>query len=159
MGGSWEIDMEKALHIALDAHAGQRDSYGSPLILHPLRMMMRLSGQEERITALLHDVVEKSGWTLEDLRRQGFAEAVITAVDLLSRRGNERYEDYLERLTSDGLAVRVKLADLEDHMDPSRAAALTPEVLSRMKKSHASWLFLKKHLASENASGKDRQGD
>jgi (p)ppGpp synthase/HD superfamily hydrolase len=130
--------LERSLQIAVEAHSGQKDKYGAPLVFHPIRMMMRLSGHREKITALLHDVVEKSEWTLDGLRREGFPPEIVRAVDLLTRRRNEDYEEYLSRVKTDPLAVRVKRADLEDHMDPARAAALTPDILDKIRKSHAS---------------------
>jgi len=110
-------DLDDALRVAAQAHAHQKDRYGRPFVLHPLRMMLRLEGVKEQIAALLHDVVEKSGWTLADLRREGFSGEVIKAVDLLTRREDEAYLDYIVRVAVDPLATRVKEADLQDHID------------------------------------------
>lgn len=136
--------LERALQIAVEAHAGQKDKYGTPLIFHPLRMMMQLSDPREKAAALLHDVVEKSEWSLKALQREGFPRDILKAVDLLTRHTGEDYQDYLERVKTDSLAIRVKLADLADHMDTTRIEKMTPQILEKLAKTHASWTWLKK---------------
>jgi (p)ppGpp synthase/HD superfamily hydrolase len=113
--------LEKALVIAAQAHEGQTEKRGLPYILHPLRVMQAVDAAEARIAAVLHDVVEDTSVTLEDLRRAGFSEAVITAVDCLTHRQGEPYADYVVRCRRNEIARRVKLADLEDNARPSRA--------------------------------------
>ncbi|MGO4741698.1 HD domain-containing protein [Bosea sp. 2KB_26] len=86
--------LARAIEIAAKAHDGQRDKAGEPYIAHPMRLMARFlaSGQEQNaIIAALHDVVEDSDWTIEDLRREGFTENVVSAVDALTRRDGEEY--------------------------------------------------------------------
>lgn len=136
--------MERALQIAVEAHSGQKDKYGAPLIFHPLRIMNNLADPMGKIAALLHDVVEKSRWSLKDLEREGFPGEILKAVDLLTRHAGEDYQDYLERVKTDALAIRVKLADLADHMDTSRMNEMTPQILKKLKKTHTSWTWLKK---------------
>lgn len=82
----------KALEIALKAHRGQRDKAGAPYILHPLRVMLRMEGPLVMIAALVHDVVEDSATTLDDLRASDIPEQVIEAMDALSRRSGESYD-------------------------------------------------------------------
>jgi len=97
--------LERALEIAADAHRGQVDKAGEPYLLHPLRVMLRLAGEQERIVALLHDVVEDApAWTLDRLRAEGFPEEVVLAVDRLTRREGEPYEALIQRILSLGLA-------------------------------------------------------
>ncbi len=110
-------DLDGALIIAAEAHRGQKDRYGSPFILHPIRVMLRCGTAKEKIVALLHDVPEKSAWTLDDLRRAGFGEELVAAVDALTKREGEAYLDYIARASQDVLAKRVKQADLQDHID------------------------------------------
>lgn len=117
--------LEKAIGIAAEAHTGQRDKAGAPYILHPLRMMLRMQTDEERIVAVLHDVVEDSDWTLDGLRAEGFSDAVVEAVDALTRQEGESYEAFVVRAGQLSLARRVKLADLEDNMDTTRLGAIT----------------------------------
>jgi (p)ppGpp synthase/HD superfamily hydrolase len=115
--------LERALQIAAEAHQGQLDKAGEPYLLHPLRVMLRVTGEPERIVALLHDVVEDSAaWTIDRLRAEGFAEEVVQAVDHLTRREGEAYEALIERAAGHPLARRVKLADLEDNMTLTRLA-------------------------------------
>ena len=116
--------LERAISIAAEAHAGQTDKGGAPYILHPLRVMMSLEGQDARIVAVLHDIVEDTDWTFDDLRTEGFGEVVIAAIDGLTRRDGEVYLDFCRRAATNELARRVKLADIEDNLDPTRVAAL-----------------------------------
>ncbi|MCS6883449.1 MAG: hypothetical protein RMK84_13245 [Oscillochloridaceae bacterium] len=126
--------LEDAICLAATAHAGQ--VYPSvppqPYILHPLRLVVQASSEEERIVAALHDVVEDTHLTLDDLRRAGYDERIITAVDHLTRREGEPYEEYIARLSADPLARAVKLLDLADNLANSARLPSTPEVLERI---------------------------
>ena len=126
--------LEKAIQCAVKAHAGQKDKAGAPYILHPLRIMMKMDSQAGMIAAVLHDVVEDSSVTLADLRAEGFSEEVIAAVDHLTRREGEAYEIFINRLRHNPLAVKVKLADLEDNMDIRRIENVTERDIERMQK-------------------------
>jgi (p)ppGpp synthase/HD superfamily hydrolase len=117
--------LERAIAIALEAHAGQRDKAGDPYILHPLRVMLGVTTSDERVVAVLHDVVEDSTWTLDDLREEGFIEEIVQAVDALSHREGESYDDFVRRSGACPLARRVKFADLEDNMNLSRICGPT----------------------------------
>ena len=112
--------LERAIAIAAAAHAGQVDKAGAPYILHPLRVMLGLSTLHERIAAVLHDVVEDSAVTLEDLRSEGFPDEVVTAIDALTKRPGETRRIAAARAALDPLARAVKLADNADNMDLSR---------------------------------------
>ncbi|MFN8585535.1 MAG: GTP pyrophosphokinase [Dehalococcoidia bacterium] len=125
-------DLDTALAIAVEAHRGQVDKAGQPYILHPLRVMARVSTPAERLVAVLHDVVEDSPTTLDDLRAAGFPEEVVRAVDFLTRREDETYEAFIERVTGDPLARRVKLADLEDNMTLTRLNELDDRAVERL---------------------------
>ena len=114
--------LERAIGIAARAHEGQVDKAGAPYVLHPLRLMLRLSTTDERITALLHDVVEDCGVSFEALRAEGFPETVIEAIDSVTRRPEESYEAFILRAAANPIGRRVKLADLEDNSDLSRIA-------------------------------------
>ncbi|NMO17557.1 GTP pyrophosphokinase [Pyxidicoccus fallax] len=135
--------LEDALTLAVEAHRGQKDKADRPYILHPLRVMMRLETDEERTVALLHDVVEDTPWTLERLRERGYPDAVLSALDALTRREGETYEAFIERLRPHALARRVKLADLEDNMDVRRLAAVTPKDAERLSRYRAAWARLR----------------
>jgi (p)ppGpp synthase/HD superfamily hydrolase len=133
----------RAVSIAAQAHGEQVDKHGAPYILHPLRVMMRMGTEEAMMAAVLHDVVEDSAWTLEALRAEGFPEEVLQAVDRLTKRDGENYESFVERVMEDPLARLVKLADLEDNMDPKRIRQITERDWERLQKYHRAWSALK----------------
>lgn len=112
--------LEKAIRIAARAHRGQKDKDGLPYILHPIRVMLKVDSEKEMKIAVLHDVVEKSKLTIDDLRKRGFSEDVVLAVDYLSKRTDEPYLNYIERAKKNELACRVKIADLEDKIELAR---------------------------------------
>lgn len=135
-------NLDTALAIAIQAHAGQVDKAGQPYILHPLRLMFQMATEEEMITAVLHDVVEDSDVTLDALRQAGFSEKLITAVAAVSRQDDETYEEFIRRLRPNALAAKVKLADLTDNMDARRLKTITPKDLARIEKYHHAWIAL-----------------
>ena len=130
--------------LATEAHRGQVDRAGSPYILHPLRLMCRVNSDTERIIAVLHDVVEDTDYTLDDLRERGYSEEIVTAVDCLSRREDETYEQFIQRIKPNPLARRVKLADLMDNMDIRRAGLLQEKDLERLQRYQNAWFELTK---------------
>ena len=132
-------DIEEGVRIAVEAHRGQKDKAGAPYILHPLRMMFRMRTDAERMAAVLHDVVEDTQWTLDDLRGRGFAEEVVSAVDHLTRRESESYEEFVERAGRHPVARRVKIADLEDNMDIRRTGEVTEKDAERLTRYHRAW--------------------
>lgn len=118
------MTLNEAISIAAYLHRGQLDKQGQPYILHPLRVMLSLNTEQERILAALHDVVEDAGWP-------SFVEAAETvkaevepwlrnALSVLTRRPAERYADYIDRVSKEPLARIVKLADIHDNMLPER---------------------------------------
>lgn len=120
--------------LAARAHEGQVDKAGQPSLLHPLRMMLSLTDPAARIVAVLHDVVEDCGVTLDDLRAAGFDETVVRAVEAVTARDGESYEQFVERAGRDPIARQVKLADLRDNSDPRRIAEPTERDLARLAK-------------------------
>jgi len=136
-------NLERAIQIAVEAHQGQKDKTDTPYILHPLRVMLHMSTDIEMMAGVMHDVVEDSDWSLDDLRHEGFPEEVIHLVDTLSRRADESYEEFIQRIKKVPAAVRIKLADLEDNMDSKRLKSLNDRDSTRMKKYHQAWQYLK----------------
>ena len=137
------MNLEHAIALAAKAHAGQVDKAGAPYILHPLRMMLRLTTLEERMVAVLHDVVEDCGISFEQLRAEGFSDEVVAGVDALTRREDETYEAFIERAGQSPLGRRVKLADLEDNSDLSRIASPTARDLERLEKYGRAMAYLR----------------
>jgi (p)ppGpp synthase/HD superfamily hydrolase len=127
-------DLDKAIKIAVEAHAGDVDKAGAPYILHPLRVMLQMQTDEERIAAVLHDVVEDSDWTFDRLREQGFPETVVAALEGLTKRDGEDYIDFVERAAGNPLAARVKLADLRDNANIDRIPNPTEKDCRRVEK-------------------------
>ncbi len=134
--------IEDAIALAVQAHRGQKDRAGAPYILHPLRMMFRVETDAEKMAAVLHDVVEDTGWTLDDLRAEGFPEEVVAAVDHLTRREEESYEEFVIRAAGHPVARRVKIADLEDNMDVRRMGTVTEKDGDRLTRYHRAWRSL-----------------
>ena len=112
--------LERAIAISATAHAGQLDKAGHPYILHPLRVLMRVNGQNERIAAVLHDVVEDTPITLQNLADEGFSAEVLSAVEALTKRPGESRLDAARRAAADSIARTVKLADNAENSDLSR---------------------------------------
>lgn len=102
-------------------------------MLHVLRVVLAVDG-EARTAAALHDVVEKSDWTLKKLRKEGFAEEVVDAVDALTRRDLESREEFIRRAAAHPIARRVKLADLEDNERITRRASPSDENRKRLER-------------------------
>lgn len=142
------ISIEKAIQLALEAHAGQVDKGGEPYILHPLRMMSRMEGEVEAIVAVLHDVVEDSDVGLQDLRVHGFSKEAIDAVECLTKREGEDYESFIRRVDGNEVARRVKIADLEDNLDIARIPELEPPDLERVAKYHRALQWLRRRSDS-----------
>ncbi|MBX7221538.1 MAG: HD domain-containing protein [Blastocatellia bacterium] len=136
-------NLARAIAIAATAHQEQRDKAGAPYVLHPIRMMLRMNTEVEMMAAVLHDVIEDTPWTLEQLQAEGFSEEVVAAVDCLSHRPDEPYSEFIERIRSNHIAMRVKLADIEDNMDFRRIKNLTERDLRRVEKYHHYWKLLK----------------
>jgi (p)ppGpp synthase/HD superfamily hydrolase len=133
------MDLETAIGIAVEAHRGQKDRAGAPYILHPLRMMFRVQTEAERMAAVLHDVVEDTDWTLDALRERGFPDEVVDAVDHLTRRDGESYDEFVTRAAAHPVARRVKLADLEDNMDVRRTGTLSDKDVERLGRYLRAW--------------------
>ena len=118
--------LEDAILLAIQAHRGQVEKAGQPYCLHVLRVMFRLDTELERMAGVLHDLVEDTPYTLQDLRDRGYPEAVVEAVDCLTWREGESYGQFLGRVKGNRVARRVKIADLEDNMDLRRLRAVNP---------------------------------
>jgi (p)ppGpp synthase/HD superfamily hydrolase len=135
--------VEKAIALAVEAHAGEVDKQGKPYILHPLHLMMQMETAEEMITAVLHDVVEDTALTLEDLRQQGFPEAVLEALALLTHdTASTSYEEYVAAIKPNPLACKVKLADLAHNMDVRRLPEMGMKDYGRLEKYRRAWDML-----------------
>lgn len=128
------MDIELAISVALQAHKEQLDKGGQPYILHPLAVMNRVESMEEKIVAVLHDVIEDSEVTLEELRGLGFSEEILTAIHLLTRSTEDSYEEFIEKTIMNRTARNVKIADIKENMNISRIKNPTQEDYNRLEK-------------------------
>ena len=126
--------LERAIAIAAEAHTGQVDKAGAPYILHPIRVMLRVPSIEEKMTAVLHDVVEDTTITLDMLLAEGFPREVVRAVDALTKRSGETYEAFVARAAMDPIGRSVKLADLAENSDLTRIQSPTTKDIERVEK-------------------------
>ena len=121
------MTLESAIILAVTRHSGQvtKDG-GDPYIIHPLRVMLRLSDDKSRKVGVLHDIIEDTNTTLDELRELGLEEDEVIAIDALSRRKNETYPEFIERVAQNPLAKEVKIIDINDNLDEKRLAKLEP---------------------------------
>ena len=125
----------KALMLSYTAHKDQVDKGGAPYYLHPIYVALNVSNEDEKIVALLHDVVEDTDITLDDLRREGFSDEIVNAVDAITHR-DESYEIYIQKVKTNAIATVVKIADIKHNMDISRLNRknLTEKDIKRVEK-------------------------
>lgn len=144
--------IEKALQIAAKAHEGQKDKEGLPYILHPLRAMMSVEGEEAQIVAVLHDVIEDTSVKAEDLRLAGFSEKTVAAVLCVTHEKNETYADYVVRCKANEVARHVKLADLKDNSRLDRTILRPQRIdadVARLRKYVLSYKFLTDQISEQ----------
>ena len=134
MNTSKQPMLELALSIATKAHRGQFDKAGIDYIEHPIFVASQVDSEEERAVALLHDVIEDSSVTAEELLNAGLPETVVTAVQILSKKKGQDYQTYLKTVKSNPLARAVKLADLKHNSDLLRLETITDKDLERLEK-------------------------
>lgn len=135
--------LELALKIAIKAHEGQTDKAGKAYILHPLRIASNCLTTETKIVALLHDVVEDSSITLDDLKKSGFPDNIIEAIDSVTRRHNESYMDFVSRCSKNPIGKAVKLLDMEDNMNIKRLSEISDVDIKRLNKYKSAYNYLK----------------
>lgn len=127
--------LQRAIEIATLAHKGQLDKAGNEYIGHPLRVMEAGKTTEEKILGVLHDVVEDSNWTFDQLAAEGFSPQIIEALKCLTKLSDtEPYDKFIKRVKTNPLAIAVKLNDLTDNMDIRRLPYLSDKDVKRLKK-------------------------
>ncbi|MEM7734732.1 MAG: HD domain-containing protein [Deinococcota bacterium] len=134
--------LERAVELAARYHAGQLQRNGIPYLLHPLHVMEQVESIPAKIVAVLHDVVEDTPLTLEDLRAEGFNTEVVEAVRLVTKLEDVSYEDYIDALAHNSLARTVKLADLRHNIDLTRLDEVRDYDLERARRYHQAILKL-----------------
>lgn len=124
----------KAMRLMFDAHKEQVDKTGLPYVFHPFHVAEQMEDEATTIVALLHDVVEDTDYTLEQIRAMGFSEEVCQALDLMTHREGVPYMDYIRAIRRNPLAAKVKLADLRHNSDVTRMDTLTEHDIRRREK-------------------------
>ena len=147
------MNLQRAIEIAVEAHTGQVDKAGNLYVLHPLRVMMSLDTEDEKIVGVLHDVVEDcEGWTWDRLRSEGFSEKIINALQSVSKTPDEEVEfsrlketgsedavrqhyfAFIRRAGANEIGRKVKAADIADNLDISRIKTLSNEDMIRLRR-------------------------
>jgi len=128
--------LDKAITLAVTCHSGQVDKLGEPYILHPLRVMMTFEHEPERVAAVLHDVCRDAPQITPHCIGETFGDQYGRALDALTRREGEQYQDFIVRCGNSGLAKRIKIADLLDHLDPGRMGRLDPQVYFTLRNKY-----------------------
>ena len=125
---------KQALKLCFEAHRDQIDKSGMPYVFHPFHLAEQMDTEESTIVALLHDIVEDTDYTLQDLKALGFPSNVIDALALMTHDPKVPYMEYVKGISANPLATKVKLADLRHNSDLSRLDSVDEKVLSRVKK-------------------------
>lgn len=113
-------DLDEALNLVTTNFRGVTDKSGAPYVLHCIRAMMSVQSLNAKMVAVMHDLVEDTPMSLEELKERGFSQAVLEGVDLVTHRDDVSYEDYIVRIKSNPIAREVKLADLKDNTSLDR---------------------------------------
>jgi guanosine-3',5'-bis(diphosphate) 3'-pyrophosphohydrolase len=143
--------LSAAIHVATNAHHGQFDKGGNPYILHPFAVMGLLDSDDEELqcAALLHDVIEDTDVTYQDLRAAGMTERVIQAVSALTKQRGQTYEEYKAGVFANPDAMAVKLADLTHNTDVRRLKGVSEKDIQRMARYHTFYLEIRSKLSTQ----------
>lgn len=134
-------DLDEAINLVADSFRGITDKSGLPYVLHCIRAMMTVESLDAKMVAVMHDLIEDTPMTLEQLRAKGFSEQVINGVDLVTHRDDVSYSDYIVAIKSNAIATEVKLADLKDN-------TLLSRTLYREKSSAKDCVRIQRYLLS-----------
>ena len=129
--------LDDAIRLAVKAHEGQKDKNHQPYILHPLRVMLAVSTDYEKMVAVLHDVVEDTQITMTHLIDAGYPKEVVDAVYIMTKSSPLRYDDYIEGVKQNPIARTVKIADIRDNASPMRLYMLDPDTIDRLTKKYS----------------------
>lgn len=139
---SYNEQLQFALELAIEKHKNQTDKSGKPYILHPLHVMETVQSDDAKIVAILHDIIEDTDVTEEDLLKAGLSKHIVDAIVMLSKPYDEDYMDYVKKVASNPLAKEVKLADLQHNMDLRRLSTLKERDLVRNRKYQIAYHYL-----------------
>lgn len=125
---------KKAMKICFEAHKNQRDKNGIPYIFHPIHLAEQMTDEDTICVALLHDVVEDTSITFEQLEIEGFSKDIIDALKLMTHDKSISYMDYVKEIKTNSIATAVKLADLKHNSDLTRLDVVDEKALKRAEK-------------------------
>ena len=130
------MNLERAIEIAVKAHKGVTDKGGNPYIVHPLRVMMSLKSDNEKIVGVLHDVVEDAeDWDFERLKEEGFSKEVLDGLRSVTKTSEEEdYNEFVQRALTNEIGRAVKIADIRDNLDVTRIGELRQKDMNRLNK-------------------------
>lgn len=126
--------LNKAINLAKKYHKGQVDKGGEPYVGHPLRVMEGVETLEEKVLAVLHDVLEDCDVSAEQLIEEGIPKELVEKLIILCKEKNEDYFHYINRIKNDKATINVKLSDLKDNMDLKRLKEITEKDIERLEK-------------------------
>ncbi|MBQ8147104.1 MAG: bifunctional (p)ppGpp synthetase/guanosine-3',5'-bis(diphosphate) 3'-pyrophosphohydrolase [Clostridia bacterium] len=133
---------KKALQLCFSAHKEQVDKTGLPYVFHPFHLAEQMDDEISTVCALLHDVVEDTDITLNDIRKMGFTEEVVQVLALLTHENDVPYMDYIKRISTNPIATKVKIADLLHNSDTTRLDVVDEFALRREEKYKKALDFL-----------------
>ena len=135
-------ETKKAMKLCFEAHKNQTDKSGLPYVFHPFHVAEQMRDEKTTIVALLHDVIEDTSYTLQDLRAMGFNQEVLDAIALMTHDNNVPYMEYVAKIRENPIARTVKLADLRHNSDLTRMDEITETELKRVEKYKAAMRLL-----------------
>lgn len=125
---------KQAMQLCFHAHKEQVDKSGVPYVFHPIHLAEQMQDEDTTIVALLHDVVEDTDYTIDDLRSMGFSESVLEAIALMTHKKGVPYMEYVAKIKTNPIARAVKLADLAHNSDTTRLDSVDDKSIERIKK-------------------------
>lgn len=143
MGNNLEEQLEEAIKLASIKHYGQRDKANKPYIFHLLYVMNNVNDLKAKIVGVLHDILEDTDITKDDLLNYGFSEEIVIAVEILTKSKNQKYMNYIENIKSNNIARKVKLIDLKHNIDLTRLPKISDNDLKRTIKYIKAYNYLK----------------
>lgn len=142
---------KKAMNIMFESHKNQIDKSGTPYVFHPWHVAESMPDEKTTVVALLHDTIEDTDLTLDDLRKMEFQDDILNAIDILTYKENENYQTYIEKIGKNIIATKVKISSLTHNMDLSRINHITDKDLERVKKYKESYDYLYKILTNKES--------
>ena len=133
---------KEAMKLCFEAHKDQKDKSGIPYVFHPIHLAEQMKDEKTTVVAMLHDVIEDTEYTMEDLEEKGFGNDILEAISLMTHNDGSNYMDYVARIKGNPIARAVKLADLNHNSDTTRLDEIDEKALRRVEKYKEAIAFL-----------------